>query len=182
MTETEKRLIEWGKEKFYPGWEEPSPSAVLARVMEEGRDARRKTNARRVRQLRDAAGRRERDTVPCKETRGVRMEVIQADEDGPVAVCPPDGNAARLVEKYASSIERMVRCRVLGEKLDMMPRILFLIVWHTYGNCVVPGEVPREAKEAANSIGISRATYFRRKGEMLDWLARELGLQVAAAA
>lgn len=179
----EERLLEWAKDKFYPGWEEPSPSAVLGRLMDEGRDERRKRNTLRLRLL----GRLERivarlrtQQVPCKETRGVRMEIVVLG--GESTVCPPDGGMGAMVERMASAIDRSHRCRQIGELLDLMPRDLFAVVHYTYGNCPNPREIPRTAAAAWGMIGISKATYFRRKREMLDWLSERLGLVVSKAA
>jgi hypothetical protein len=176
----EERLIEWAKEKFYPGWAEPSPSAVLGRMMDEGRDSRRKTQRQRMLKLLQRALDRFRvgrsNPVPCKESRGVRMEVVVLD--GESTVCPPDGGIGRMIERMAASIERSHRCREVGETLDLMPRDLFLVVHHTYGNCATPREIPRQARAAWESIGVSKATYFRRKREMLAWLGERLGIPV----
>src|SRR5690349_12134678 len=175
MTEVEERLVEWAKEKFYPGWEEPSPSAVLGRLMDEGRDERRKRNSRLWRVVRKALDNLRGGAIPCKETRGVRMEIIVLDGDS--TACPPDGGAGAMIERMAKSIERSRRCRELGELLDLMPRNLYVVVHHTYANCAAPVEIPRRAEEAWRAIGVSKATCFRRKGEMLQWLGVRLGLE-----
>lgn len=182
IEQAEGRLIEWARYKFYPGWEEPSPSAVLGRLMDEGRDNRRRSFKGRMRLLRMLVKRlgARPGPIPCKETRGVRMELVVYK--GKSYMCPPDGGAGKMVERMAAAIDKSHRCRQVGEMLDLMPRDLFLIVHHTYANCPNPREIPRAAEEAWTAIGISKATYFRRKRQMLEWLAERLGLVVPQAA
>jgi hypothetical protein len=78
-------------------------------------------------------------------------------------------------------IERTARCRQVGALILLMGEDMRTVVRVTY-ECATPTDVPREACEAANMMGVSERTYFRRKSEMLDWLAERLGLRSAAAA
>lgn len=172
----EERLKEWGREKFYPGWAEPTPSAALGRMMDVGKDKRR-AQARRIRQLLDRYvffRKTNREPIACHETRGIRMENIVID--GETTVCPPDGGMGAMVERMASAIERSHRCRAVGELLDRMPRDMFTIAYETYGNCASPRDVPNTAQGAARRIGISERTYFTRKKQMLRWLSEQLGI------
>jgi hypothetical protein len=189
-TRVEKRLIEWGEEKHYPGWDIPAPTGgALGRLIDEGKDERLKATRRKDAKFRKTLakigiklGRRRKSdlSMPCKESRVGRMEILT--EDGESFATPPDGGLGQMVDRMAKSIERSARCRQVGECLDMMPEDMRTVVRVTYGECATPMEVPREAGEAANMMGVSERTYFRRKSEMLDWLAERLGLRSAAAA
>lgn len=187
MMDAEERLIEWGEELFYPGWDIPCPTGgALGRMADQGNDRRvrqrRSLFARALARIqRRKAGRR---AVPCKESGGVRMEIVTVDGDS--VACPPDGGMGAMyglmAERMAKSLERRDRCKEVSELLAMMPADGRAVVRVTYQEVAGPNEVGREAAEAARMLKISERTYFRRKAEMLDWLSVRLGLRSAAAA
>lgn len=171
------RLVQWGRDKFYPGWAEPSPSAVLGRLMDEGRDDRFKRFRNRshvVALLRRAAGRTLRQ-MPCKETRGVRMELVV--HDGQTVMCPPDGGAAALVVRYEQAIIRSRECRDVGEllvKLQNYDQRLWHVIRVTYRDAMRPIEIPRKGSGAAELLNIAPSTYWDRRKKAQAWIGRRL--------
>lgn len=181
----EQRLIEWAKEKHSPGWDIPcATGGALGRLADDGRDERMKKRKYRNRTLalerRLARKRLGLRTVPCKETAGIRMEIVTVDGDS--VACPPDGGMGAMVERMAASIEMSNRCRVLGEIIEMMPLDLLSFVRATYYDCVGVNEIPRPYKEAMRMMGVEKSVYFERKAKTLEWITERLGLRQARAA
>lgn len=189
MRNAHERLVEWGEEKFYPGWDTPHQT-VLGRLVDEGRDerlkARRRKDAKFVRRMKQLGVmvKKKRgavlQVVQCKESRVGRMEMLTHEGESFSAV--PDGGLGAMVDRMAGSIERSRRCREVGEFVDLMPEDMRAIVRAAYGTCATPNDVPRVDCEAANVMGMALRTYERRKAEMLAWLSERLGLRVAVAA
>jgi len=185
-----ERLVEWGEEKFYPGWDQARPG-VLGRMIDEGRDERVKAQRRRdakfrrqlkrlgirVKKQRGSASMR---VVQCKESHLGRMEILTHAGESFSAV--PDGGLGEMIDRMAGSIERSRRCREVGELVDLMPEDLRMVAQAAYGTCATPVDVPREDEEAAEKLRMALRTYERRKAEMLNWLAERLGLRSAVAA
>lgn len=182
MNDTEKRLMEWGRELFYPGWDMPQTTGgVLGRLMEEGNDDRvkRRRGRSKVLALQQRLSRRKTGVdrvVPCKETGGVHMEIVALDGDS--VACPPDGGMGLMyglmVERMAKSLERRDRCKEVSDLLAMMPSDGRAVVRVTYQEVAGPNEVGREGGEAARMLGISERTYWSRKKAMLEWLGERL--------
>jgi hypothetical protein len=178
VSAAERRLIEWGEDKHYPGWDIPAPTGgALGRLIDEGKDERLKGTRRKDAKFRKAMsamgiklGRRRKDRS---------MEILT--HEGQSFPSVPDGGLGAMVDRMASVIERTARCRQVGALILLMGEDMRTVVRVTY-ECATPNDVPREACEAANMMGVSERTYFRRKSEMLDWLAERLGLRSAAAA
>lgn len=172
LHQVHRRLIWWGREKFYPGWEEPTPSAVIARMIAEGRDKRRRLKWRRI------IDRQQRlRTVPCKETRGVKMELFV--HKGATMMCAPDGGCMTLLLRKMHSIERSTLCRIVGELLVELQdhnQDLWHAVRVTYRDAMNPAEIPRSGKGAAEQLSIAPSTYWLRRKEALTWLAFRLPL------
>lgn len=190
MRTAHERLIEWGEEKFYPGWD-TARSGVLGRLADEGRDerlkAQRKRDARFRRQMKRMGVRIKKrrnsaafQVVACKESHVGRMDILTHAGESFSAV--PDGGLGDMIDRMAGSIERSRRCRELGEVVDLMPEDLRAVVYATYGTCATPNDVPREDHEAAAVMRMALRTYERRKAEALAWLSERLGLRSAAAA
>lgn len=184
--DAEDRLIEWGRELFYPGWDMPAPTGgAIGRLADTGRDERVKGRKSRLARAIDRLMRRsKRHAVPCKETAGVRMEIVTYGGDS--VACPPDGGMGTMyglmIERMARSLERRDRCKEISELLAFMPAEGRAVVRVTYQEVAGPNEVGREGKEASRMLGIAERTYWRRKAAMLDWLEERLGLRLAAAA
>lgn len=70
----------------------------------------------------------------------------------------------------AEGMERDRRCAEVREACYRMPYKLALIVDATYRGWPSAKD-PRSWKSAVEQSGLSQATYFRRKKEMLVWLA-----------
>lgn len=185
MRTAHERLIEWGIEKFYPGWDTPH-AGVLGRLIDEGRDERMKrADAKFKRRLKRLGIKAKKDggsfrVLPCKESHVGRMDILTHRGESFPSV--PDGGLGEMVDRMAGSIERSRRCRDVGELVDMMPEDMRAIVRAAYGACATPNDVPREDDEAARQLGMALRTYERRKAEMLAWLSERLGLRSAAAA
>lgn len=191
MKSAHERLVEWGEEKFYPGWEHSRPG-VLGRLIDEGRDERVKAQRRRdarfrrqlkrlgIRVKKKRGGGSSLRVVPCKEPHVGRMEILTHAGESFSAV--PDGGLGEMVDRMAGSIERSRRCREVGELVDVMPDDLRLVVNAAYGTCATPMDVPRADAEAAEKLRMALRTYERRKADMLDWVAERLGLRSAVAA
>lgn len=185
----EWRLIEWGRELFYPGWDIPAPTGgALGRMADQANDHRIKGRkslfARALARVQRRKAKASLRTVPCKETTGIRMEIVTVD--GESTACKPDGGMTTMyglmIDRMAESLARRDRCKEISELLAMMPADSRAIVRVTYQEVAGPNEVGREATEAAAMLKVSERTYYRRKAEMLDWLAVELGLRPARAA
>lgn len=178
----EERLEEWARNLHYPAWEIPSPPSTLQRLVDEGRDERLKKRNRRL-ALEKRLARRKRgfdNMVPCKETVGVRMEIVTTDGDS--VACPPDGGLGRMVERMAGAIDKSNRCCEVRDLLEVMPADLRALVDVTYRNCASPRDVPRSPEASANMLGCSVRTFFRRKAEVLEWLDAQLYPGVRRAA
>jgi hypothetical protein len=171
-----ERLVLWGKDKFYPGWPEPTPSALLVRLMDEGRDERRKRYAGRVKTIemlkRKGVGLR---TVQSKESQGVRMELVVLD--GETTACPPDGGVQDLVKRWSRSVDVSTACREVGQQLVHLQDFsqdLWDIVRVTYRDAMNPGELPRKGWHAASLLKISERTYWTRRKQALFWLGQRV--------
>lgn len=183
----EERLIEWGRELFYPGWDIPcATGGALGRMADLGNDhrvrGRKSLFARALARIqRRKASLR---AVPCKETVGIRMEIVTVD--GESTACKPDGGMTTMyglmIDRMAKSLALRDRCKEISELLAMMPADSRAVVRVTYQEVAGPNEVGREGVEAAAMLKISERTYWRRKAEMLEWLSVELGLRQAHAA
>lgn len=93
-----------------------------------------------------------------------------------------DGGMAAMIDRMADGIAKDRRCADVREACLVMPSKLLVIVDVTFRNCASGRDVPRDSSAAADMAGLSRATYFRRKREMLDWLAEELCIYAKMAA
>lgn len=184
MMDAEERLEEWARNRHYPAWEMPSPISVLQRLVEEGRDERLKKQRRSQRRLRMLVGKvskgRMLDRIPCKESSGVRMEIVVVE--GLATACPPDGGIGRMVERMAGAIDRSRRCREMDELFGTMAEDMRTVARVSYRDCASPRDVPRDPEASAGIIGCSLRTYFYRKKALLEWLSLRLypGIRRAA--
>jgi hypothetical protein len=72
------------------------------------------------------------------------------------------------------AIARDNRCLEIAELLHIMPADHLTTMRCTYiGHW---RDVPRTGKTAAGMIGISMATYWRRKTRLLEWLTEKLAI------
>lgn len=171
-----QRLKQWGRDKFYPGWAEPSPSAVLGRLMDEGRDSRLKRYRGRVQLvalLRRAGAALKQ--VPCKETRGVKMELVV--HEGETVMCPPDGGVNATLARYAGAVRVSRECREVGELLVQLQdhnQKLWHVIRVTYRDAMTPAEIPRTGEGAAAMLNIAPSTYWIHRKKALSWLGRRL--------
>ncbi len=169
------RLVQWGRDKFYPGWAEPSPSAVLGRLMDEGRDERSRRYRGRTKLMalmRRIGG---AGQMPCKETRGIRMELLVYQ--GGTVMCRPDGGMSEMVVRMAGAIERSRECREIGEVLVQLQdynQKLWHVVRETYRDAMNPSEIPRRGAGAAQLLKIAESTYWARRKKAQAWIGRRV--------
>lgn len=187
LEEMHERMVEWGRDRHYPMFDVPLPTSALQRMVEDGRDDRIKRRGkqdRRTAKIRDALGiarlrGKKRGALPCKESTGVRMEIVTVD--GQSVACPPDGGAGAMIERMASSIERANNTREINRVLPDMPEDMLTFVRCTYvaGH---PGDVPKEWDVASAAMGCSKSAYYRRREKALTWLAEALSIPLEKAA
>lgn len=89
--------------------------------------------------------------------------------------CRKDGGAAAMVARMAKSIDRSRRVREVAEAMQQLPEEAVVLIVATYVR-YSPREDARTAEQASLKIGISRATYFRRKERVLQLVADYLAL------
>ena len=92
-----------------------------------------------------------------------------------------DGGLGAMVDRMFYAIARDNRCREIAELLHVMPEDHLTTLRCTYiGHW---RDVPRTGKTAAGMMGVSAATYWRRKTKLLEWLANRLDIpQIRKAA
>ena len=165
----ERRLIEYCRWLQEPGVNYmPASSGALARLADEGRDSRRKALRRGIRSRQGPTSRE----IRSKETGGVRMEIVVHDGDS--VACPPDGGMGAMVDRMFYAIQQDNRCSEIAAIVSEMPADHLTIVQCTYiGHW---RDVPRTGKAAAGMLGVSVATYWRRKSSLLGWLTERLDI------
>lgn len=168
----ERRLIEYCQWLQEPGLNcLPASSGALARLADEGKDSRRHRGDALRRGIRGRRGPGSRE-IRSKETGGVRMEIVVHDGDS--VACPPDGGMGAMVDRMFYAIQKDNRCKEIAAIVGAMPADHLTIVQCTYiGHW---RDVPRSSRAAAGILGVSHATYWRRKQRLLDWLAEKLDI------
>ena len=87
-----------------------------------------------------------------------------------------DGGMGAMVDRLFFALARDNRCREIAELLRHMPEDHLTCLRSTYiGHW---RDVPRTGKTAAGIMGISTATYWRRKVRLLDWFSAKLDIPV----
>jgi len=85
-----------------------------------------------------------------------------------------DGGMGAMVDRMFWAIERDNRCKELADLILVMPLEHSTTVQSTYiGHW---RDVPRTGKAAAGMLGVSMATYWRRKSSLLAWLTERLDI------
>lgn len=87
-----------------------------------------------------------------------------------------DGGLGRMVDQFASSMEKHIRCSDVYEAYCAMPPRLSLIVDCTYLHCPSRYDVPRSWEAAVGESGLGEQEYAKRKREMLGWLDSYLSI------
>lgn len=87
--------------------------------------------------------------------------------------CRPDGGYADMVDRMAAALERANRVRQVSAVVAVMTQDQLVLVKVTYFRYSLREDV-LTAEQAAEKIGISRATFFRRREEVLSKVAHEL--------
>ena len=85
-----------------------------------------------------------------------------------------DGGLGAMVDCMFYAIQKDNRCREMREAVLLMPEDMLSFVKATYiGHW---RDVPRMGKTAAQIMGISMPTYWRRKVIVMRWLAARLDI------
>lgn len=85
-----------------------------------------------------------------------------------------DGGMGAMVDRMFFALQRDNRCREIAELLRDIPEDHLTALRCTYiGHW---RDVPRTGKAASGMMGISIATYWRRKGRLLEWFAAQLDI------
>lgn len=85
-----------------------------------------------------------------------------------------DGGLGAMIDRMAYAIERDNRCCELRELVNQMPTDMLTFIKATYiGHW---RDVPRTGKTAAQIMGVSMPTYWRRKVIVMRWLERKLDI------
>lgn len=92
---------------------------------------------------------------------------------------PGDGGHGEFVDRLHYLMERARRIEAVREAVMTMPGELLEFVRVTYMQ-LPPGDLPRQASEAARVLGVSRSTYYRRRDEVGAWLKERLMGRMAA--
>lgn len=178
----EQRLIQWAKDQHFEPMNVFPAATSIGRMMSEVAFDDRFKRARfmrlKVRAIDRKLGLRKRarkQTVTCKSSMGVRMEIVETDGDS--VACPPDGGVAALVERLAKSLFRGRENDEVRDAYAVMPAAHMLIARAAYYERARYERIPRDPDVVAAELGFSRATYFRRRAAMLDWLAGALTLR-----
>lgn len=88
-----------------------------------------------------------------------------------------DGGLFMLNAVHGWKIEHDRRCAEVREAYNVMPLRLKLVLEATYLNWPSPRD-PRRWEACVTLSGLSSATYFRRRKEMLEWVEDYLCLPV----
>ena len=87
-----------------------------------------------------------------------------------------DGGMGAMVDRMAYAIEQDCRCREVRDLIARMPEDMLSFVKSTYiGHW---RDVPRQGKAAAQIMGVSMPTYWRRKVIVMRWLSDKLDIFV----
>lgn len=85
-----------------------------------------------------------------------------------------DGGMGAMVDRMFYALQMDNRCRELAGIVRDMPLDHYAFVQSTYiGHW---RDVPRTGKTAAGILGVSMATYWRRKTGLLAWLSEKLDI------
>ena len=85
-----------------------------------------------------------------------------------------DGGMGAMVDRMFYAIQKDNRCREIADMLHVMPEDHLTTLRCTYiGHW---RDVPRTGKAAAGMMGISTATYWRRKVRLLEWVTEALNI------
>jgi hypothetical protein len=85
-----------------------------------------------------------------------------------------DGGMGAMVDRMFYALQRDNRCKELADLILVMPLEHSATVQCTYiGHW---RDVPRTGKAAAGILGVSMATYWRRKSSLLNWLTERLDI------